>query len=77
MNTITIYTTTEDLLNKMMTIQKISESRNTEEVVQLKNFFKKFNVYITNKNSNRVAFNVSFSTLSLIAVFCDGNLLED
>ena len=77
MNAITIYTTTDDLVTKMSLIQQLSELNSVTQVEAFKTHYKSFNVYLTNKHSNRVAFNISFSTLSLLTIFIGGNLLTD
>lgn len=77
MNTITIYTTTEDLVTKLALIQQLSELSSTSSVEGFKSHYKRFDVFLTNKNSNRVAFNLNFSTFSLLSIFIGGNLLID
>ena len=77
MNTITIYTETEDIVNKMALIISLEKLNNVEQVEAFKHFYKPFKVYLTNKHNDRVAFNIDFSTLSLLTIFVGGNLLVD
>ena len=77
MNTITIYTTTDDLVTKMSLIQQLSELNSVTQVEAFKTHYKSVNDYLTKKHSNRVAFNISFSTLSLLTIFIGGNLITD
>jgi hypothetical protein len=77
MNTITIYIETEDIVNKMALINQLEKLDNIKQLEVVKGHYKTFKVYLTNKHNNRVAFNVNFSTLSLLTVFIGGNLLID
>ena len=77
MNTITIYITTEDLVAKMTLIETLSQLTTIQQIEQIKPYHKVFNVYLTNKYSNRVAFNINFSTFSLLSIFIGRNLLTD
>ena len=77
MNTITIYTTTDDLFNKIALLSLLESITSTSQVENIKGMYKPFNVYLTNKPQNRVAFNLNYSTLSLLAIFIGGNLLTD
>ena len=77
MNTITIYTTTDDLVNKMALLSLLENMTSTSQVENIKGMYKPFNVYLTNKPQSRVAFNLNYSTLSLLTIFIGGNLLTD
>jgi hypothetical protein len=77
MNTITIYTETENLVNKMALISQLEKLNNVEQVNTLKSHYETFKIYLTNKHNDRVAFNINFSTLSLLTIFVGGNLLVD
>lgn len=77
MNTITIYTTTDDLVDKMALLSVLENITSTSQVENLKGLYKTFNVYLTNKPQNRIAFNLNYSTLSLLTIFVGGNLLID
>lgn len=77
MNTITIYTTTDDVITKMAVIEQLRKLHTTESIEPLKSHYKKFDVYLTNKHSNRVAFNIEYNTFCLLAIFIGGNLLTD
>jgi len=77
MNTITVYTTTDDVITKMALIEKLSKLQTIESTESLKSHYKRFDVYLTNKNNDRVAFNLEYGTFSLLAIFIGGNLLID
>lgn len=77
MNTITVYVTTEDLVDKMTLLTMLENMNTTLQVENIKSMYKPFNVYLTNKPQNRVAFNLNYSTLSLLTIFVGGNLLTD
>lgn len=77
MNTITIYTETEDILKKIALISELEKINNIEQLELIKYSYKQFKVYLTNKHNNRVAFNLSFDKLSLLVIFSGGNLLID
>jgi len=77
MNTITIYTETEDIVNKMALINELGKLNNVKQLEAVKGYYKTFKVYLTNKHNDRVSFNIDFSTLSLLSVFVGGNLLID
>ena len=69
MNTITIYTTTENLFAKMTLLSELEKIKSAEQVEKLKKQHENFKIYLTNKENNRVAFNISFSTFSLLIIF--------
>lgn len=77
MNTITIYTTTEDLISKITLIELLSQQNSTKLIETLKLNYKRFDVFLTNRDNKRVAFNINFSTFSLLSIFIGGNLLTD
>ena len=72
MNTITIYTTTENLFAKMTLLSELEKIKSAEQVEKLKKQHENFKIYLTNKENNRVAFNISFSTFSLLIIFVGG-----